>query len=407
MPRERVLIRAGAVLIALALLAGCGGSGPNANRSTDDELVLGNIGSYSGGQSSSFVGAQQVIKAWASWVNDHGGLAGHRIRLVVKDDASDPATGLRVAHELVEHDHVVAIVGDESTVDEAWASYVTKQGIPVVGGASVNAPFLTNPNFFPSGTTSLAMLYQTLVLAKSIGPRFGFLYCVGVALCNEGASVLPLLTKPMGLQVPVSAPVSTSAPDYVAVCQRLKQARVDSYEVVAGSATVLRIAAACRAQGVTARFIASDGTITAAWLDEPAVDGALAAEIDFPYTDASVPATREYQQAIARYAPELGSANGPNASYAWVAGKLFEKAVAASGSSHVTPESVKQGLYHLHDETLGGLAPPLNFKPGAPALISCGFTLEIKNGKVLTPNGLRTTCLPADVLIRILTGLGR
>ena len=45
----------------------------------------------------------------------------------------------------------MAIVGEVSLVDQAWAGYVAAQGVPVVGGVTPEAPFLANPDFFPSG----------------------------------------------------------------------------------------------------------------------------------------------------------------------------------------------------------------------------------------------------------------
>jgi hypothetical protein len=48
----------------------------------------------------------------------------------------------------------------------------------------------------------------------------------------------------------------------------------------------------------------------------------------------------------------------------WVGGKLFEAAAAkAKLTPDSTPEDVKKGLYALKNETLGGLAPPLTFRP--------------------------------------------
>ncbi len=58
----------------------------------------------------------KVQQAWASWTNAHGGINGHPVKMIVKDDAPEPVGGAAVAKELVEQDHVMAI-GDYSLVD--------------------------------------------------------------------------------------------------------------------------------------------------------------------------------------------------------------------------------------------------------------------------------------------------
>ena len=52
-----------------------------------------------------------------------------------------------------------------------------------------------------------------------------------------------------------------------------------------------------------------------------------------------------------------------------------------------------KGLYALHGETLGGLAPPLTFQHGKHS-VNCWFVMGIKGGAFTTPNGLRTDCEP-------------
>jgi branched-chain amino acid transport system substrate-binding protein len=109
---------------------------------------------------------------------------------------------------------------------------------------------------------------------------------------------------------------------------------------------------------------------------------------------------------VAKYAPGLGAANGPNAFYMWVAGQLLVAAVNASKSSTITPASIKTGLYALpKGTTLGGIAPPLTFTQGQPAVINCYFTMGIKNNKFVTPNGLKTTCAPTAAVAGLLKAL--
>jgi branched-chain amino acid transport system substrate-binding protein len=86
-----------------------------------------------------------------------------------------------------------------------------------------------------------------------------------------------------------------------------------------------------------------------------------------------------------------------------VAGKLFEAAVKAWGSSDVTSASILVGLYKLKDETLGGLAAPLSYAEGKPHAVTCYFAVGIKDGQFTEPNGLTTECA-SDAELKILGG---
>jgi branched-chain amino acid transport system substrate-binding protein len=342
-----------------------------------------------------------VAQAWADTVNAAGGLDGHKIQLFVEDDAGNPATGIQDANVLVQQDKVVAIVGDASNVDSAWAPIVEKAGVPVVGGLSLNETFLTNPDFFASGTNIIALQYGLVATAKKFGGSIDLLYCAEAAACKEGATLTAAIAKTDGVSVPFQAPVSSTAPDYTAVCQEVKSSGAKTYDILDAGVLALRIATACEQQGVTARLVQVDSQITQAFDGVAAVNNTYAVEIDAPWFDSSTPATDAYQAAIAKYAPSLGQENGPEANYQWVAGQLFEAAVKASGSSTVTAASVKQGLYALKGETLGGLTQPLTFTKGQTPMFNCWFTMAVVGEKFALPNGLTTECAPTAVVAAI------
>ena len=75
---------------------------------------------------------EDVYKAWANTVNESGGINGHHVQVITKDDAGNPGTAATEVQALVSQ-HVVAVV-DESLVDPVWASIIQKANIPDVGG---------------------------------------------------------------------------------------------------------------------------------------------------------------------------------------------------------------------------------------------------------------------------------
>jgi branched-chain amino acid transport system substrate-binding protein len=150
----------------------------------------------------------------------------------------------------------------------------------------------------------------------------------------------------VGVRLVLSTAVSTSAADYTAVCQSAASSGAQSMFIAAGRLTQFRVAAACDTQGVHVKLVDAGG-LNATVLGKPGSDGLAAASATAPWFDDSIPVTKDYHDAVAKYAPGLGDLNGPNTMWAWASGKLFEAAVKASKASDITPASVRAGLLKL------------------------------------------------------------
>jgi branched-chain amino acid transport system substrate-binding protein len=205
------------------------------------------------------------------------------------------------------------------------------------------------------------------------------------------------LAQAAGVDIPYNAKVAASSPDYTAQCQGLKAAGVQSVSVLAPSDTVVRVHKACAAQGVNVPEIAQDGTVTTDWLKEPSLDKMLAVAYVHPFFDTATPAIADFQAAVKQYAPSIVPQLNEESSDAWAGGMLFAAAVKGATGT-ITATSVKQGLYGLKDETVGGLTTPLNFVEGKPTSIKCYFSIGISGGKFTLPNEAKTTCAPDAVV---------
>ena len=79
----------------------------------------------------------------------------------------------------------------------------------------------------------------------------------------------------------------------------------------------------------------------------------------------------------------------------WVSGLILAEAVKkanAGKSGAITSADVYKGLYAMHNDTLGGMAPPLTFKKGQPNPVHCWFWIRIQNHKFTTPYGTAPVC---------------
>jgi branched-chain amino acid transport system substrate-binding protein len=57
----------------------------------------------------------QAVQAWADYTNSHGGSAAHPAQVIVKDNQDSPANSLADVTEMIQNDHVVAIVGEHDS----------------------------------------------------------------------------------------------------------------------------------------------------------------------------------------------------------------------------------------------------------------------------------------------------
>lgn len=129
-----------------------------------------------------FTSATGAAQAYFDCVNANGGISGHPIKYVVKQDTTDPSSVSTYATALIEQDHVDGFVGSFSILDCAVNEKLrADNGYFEIGGGVTNDCF-NSPTFAPvnlgSGNSALATaqyLIQTegvkkLVIATSNAP---------------------------------------------------------------------------------------------------------------------------------------------------------------------------------------------------------------------------------------------
>jgi branched-chain amino acid transport system substrate-binding protein len=398
------------VAAALALSA-CGSSSSNSSTAASGSaaaassgtaapkgkaIVVGMICSCTGPESSAVGNNMSVIQAWADYVNANGGINGYPVKVITMDDQQNAATALQDAKQLVQQDHVQAIVGESSFVDASFAPYVASAGVPVIGGSNYESSFQSNPDFYPSGGQLISGLVGQLALAKQAGKKvIGTIYCAESPICAQLVPIMNGVAPLDGLKS-YTAKISATAPSYTAPCLAAKSAGVDAMFVADNSPIVLRFVAACAQQGYTPQQVSSTQTATTAWLSDSTLNGALLTALNANGYDTSTPAIAAFQAALKKYAPSAinGTAFSGEEINPWSGGLLF---AAAAKAAHLTPNStpadVKKGLYALKNQTLGGISPPLSFTAGKPAFIPCWFGEQVKGGQFTSLNANKPSCL--------------
>ena len=402
--RRTALLRVSALSVAVAALASACSSSSSTSPSTSpstassgsavaasgSDLVIGTIGNFSGpsAQPEHLAGLQ----AWVNSVNASGGINGRQVKLVIEDDQGDATKSQADIRQLVQVDHVLAIVSPEAGGTESgWASYVQQQHVAVVGGQADTPVWFTNTSFFPSGATVLTSLEMQAYAVKAAGKAsFGAVYCAEVAACKQTVPALQGYAKAFHLDMSTSAAIAVAAPSYTAQCLAAKQAGAQALIVDASYAAGSRFAPACTQQGYSPVYVIPSGAFDNRYLQLSQVNGAYVPTTNALWFD-STPAVAQFQQAMAKY--EASTALGPNPMSGWTGGVLFG-AAAAKLSAKPTAADVFTALYSLpKNDTLNDLTPPLNFHSGAPASqVTCFFLAQINGSKLTAPKGTAPIC---------------
>jgi branched-chain amino acid transport system substrate-binding protein len=403
--RSRLMPAAALVAAAITLAACSSTSGSaagnttgntDANTASGSTWVIGNIGSYSGPNASAYGNAGQVLQAWADSVNASGGINGHHVKVVVMDDGNSASTALSEAQELVQQDHVLAIVGEMSSPAETWASYVQQQGVPVIGGNTIDPVFDSNPDFFPVGATPDQSVYDAIAATKATSPRGSVFYCTENPACAALVPGVRSAYTRAGGSLVLPAPISVTAPDYTAECLTAKGDHVQSVIIYAPATTQLSIAQNCATQGYFPVLMGDGVSFTQQFASSfSGVSGAkiMISDDVFPFFEQSTPAEQAFHSALAKYAPSVlaPATFTENDATEWASAQLFALAAQKLGPSP-TPSQLTSALYGLSGTTVGGLTPPLHFQQGKPSSVSCIYVVTVSGGKFATPDGSQLFC---------------
>ncbi len=107
-----------------AALGGLASSFAASALAQQDVVPVGTILPLTGAGSAYGPPMAKVARALADDINKAGGIAGKQIALTIEDDETNPDSGVRAAHKLIDVNKVIAILG-------TWASAVTTAVAPI------------------------------------------------------------------------------------------------------------------------------------------------------------------------------------------------------------------------------------------------------------------------------------
>jgi branched-chain amino acid transport system substrate-binding protein len=399
-----------AVLVPAVLAAGCSSSkgktsdttstGASAGQSspaptlTGSPISLGVLADVTGPFAGTLEYSAYAAQAWAQWVNANGGVNGHPVVMHVGDTKSDPSVAQQVVKQLVEQDHVVALVGDADSTESAWSTYIEQKKIPVIGGSAVSPLWGSSPMFFQTGAYTAQYHPLDAVAMKSAGAKsLALVVCAEVAACAQAQTIVKPVADAIGVRYDGTLKIAATAPSYTAQCLKLKEQGTQSLFALLGAATLQTVIQNCAQQqynpiiGV-AGTTPNDGLIKISGLNGVAVmEG-------FPWWT-SDPGVVQFRDALTTYEPGKDY-QSPAATATWGALQLFRTALAEDASLAPTSANILTAMYNLKPTNLDGLLPvTVSYQAAAPtAKVSqwCEYVVRIEGGKFVAPDGLKPTC---------------
>jgi branched-chain amino acid transport system substrate-binding protein len=408
---RRFVAPAGAVAIALLAAACSSGttasSAPSSSAASHTKLtgtpyVIGNIGTYSGAYASSDIGAHDAIDAWVKYTNAHGGINGHPVKLIQFDDQLNAGLALTDVKEMVQQDHVMAIVGVSSVgAEDAWAPYIASGSTPVIGDDLAGDEMGKYKNFFPEGTaTSTGYYYALPKIADLLGKKkYGAIYCEESVACSQIALSQKAQAKAAGVTFAFSESAAAAATSYTAQCLAAKSAGLTAVALLLAGQVAGEVASACEQQGFSPQWLQAANGFTQQETSVSSLSGSAGPLPVFPWFSSATPAMKEFQDAMHSYEPQdfsSGSYGYSEASaMAWASAGIFEAAAKNLPAGQDTGADLIAQLYKLpKGDTFGGLTPPISYaSTGGPQPPNkCFFEIQLKSGSYTALNGARPVC---------------
>ncbi|MEU6817156.1 ABC transporter substrate-binding protein [Streptomyces sp. NPDC046860] len=153
---SRTARHAGALAACAALIAGCGTT-PGTDGGSDDGTVRVMTWAPENTGATNKPGMPATARAYAKWINRHGGIGGRRLTVLTCNDHNDSVGAAKCARRAAA-EHVVAVVGSYSQFGDSFLAPLESAGIPYIGGYGVTADEFTGPYSYPVNGGQPALL---------------------------------------------------------------------------------------------------------------------------------------------------------------------------------------------------------------------------------------------------------
>ncbi|WP_189233886.1 ABC transporter substrate-binding protein [Streptomyces flaveolus] len=168
-PARAGALTAGALAACASLVTGCGVVPGVTGGSGDDPITVMTWAPSDTGATNK-PGMPAFARAYARWVNAHGGLGGRRLNVLTCNDHNDSVAAAKCARRAVK-EGAVAVVGSYSQHADSFFPVLEGAGIPYIGGYGITNAEFTSPLSYPVNGGQPALLAGLgSALAEPCGP---------------------------------------------------------------------------------------------------------------------------------------------------------------------------------------------------------------------------------------------
>ena len=207
------------VLLALALTA-----------APAEPIKVGALMSVTG--PAAFLGAPEArtLEMLVEELNQKGGVGGHKLKLVVKDTAGDPAKALSFAKQLIEEEQVFAIIGPPTSGETMAVKAVAQESrtllLSCAAAEAIVSPVA--PWVFKTAQKDSHAIVKLFGQMKKMGvTRIGLLSS-NTGFGKAGKEQIAKLAPEHGIQLVADEVYDKAATDLTAEVTKLKAAKVQA-----------------------------------------------------------------------------------------------------------------------------------------------------------------------------------
>ena len=402
--RYKVIGVASCAMLVTAVLAACGSSNGGASGTTAScnspgvtahTITVGDIQDSTGPGAASFEDAIQGAQAELDLVNKAGGVDGRKLVLKLADSQSSPTGVVTAAQQLVDNQHVFAVIADSSVIDAA-APFLHQNGVPVIGPPLTNSwgtqPF-TNMFGVPDGSINPGVQPVSLwgdYLKSQGATRVATFGLANIPSANTSALEAAQSAKYAGIQVAfVDDSMTFADTNASALGIKLAQEHVDAilpFNAFASDLALLQAARQAGANIKVALFPTGYGSIDLNSALGKQLQG-VSFFVPFRPVETNTPATRTFLAALksAGYQMSWAAAIG----YTSMIGMVG--ALKVAGTACPTRTGLITNFRKVTNFDADGMAAPINFSTIFGEGPYCQFFVKVENQKFV-PQGQNAIC---------------
>jgi branched-chain amino acid transport system substrate-binding protein len=328
------------------------------------------------------------------WVNEHGGINGKELKLIVIDDSYDTAKGVAGYNRLVDSEKVMGIYIQSTGTTMTLAKKIVADGVATIAASFIGVfqdpgkypfSFYVSPSYNDMARIALKWARTTWKDA-SRDPKLCYLYpdnTYGRAILETSNKY----AKEIGVQIGPDQVINWPTKDATVQLTNMTRYDPDFAYITSTAMNGAVILKNAKALGLKTKFISNIRNFeeTLIELSGGAAEGTYGVHPIAPY-GAPVPGMKKVVESHEKWHP------GDKGTNVYVEGWVNILCVAealktADKAGNLTPSGIRDAFERFRNFETGGLAPPLTFTNTDHRASMAAKIYEIKGGKMIDVSG--------------------